>query len=730
MQTEGSEEKFDMDKSKKSYPWKGVPIWLDQRLYPNYQESLYTFFDNRISPNYGVAVFKKSISLKKDVSRILCWITGDCKYRFYLDGKFVGLGPTITGGDYGNRQPMSHWYYDRYEYIPSGRRISLFAEVVLQPAVQAEYSMGRGCLIADLEIYYADGTVEIVGSDDTWLCGLDYRYEADGLYNGRHSMEFSHAVSVENRWNLLPREIPNLMHWQVKPVQYKNPFYQDRVHVKDKKIVVRPGSPVSFWLEFDRTYAGYILLNAEENPGVHIEICIQEILGRTDRREKIILGEGRTSYHGLKMQSIHYLNVVISEITRELTLDICVDATEYPVLEEGEFHCSDECLNSIYDLGKWTLRICRQDYHMDSPIHQETLGCTGDYMIESLINYYTFGDKYLTRKDILRTAAWLRKNDYQMFHTSYSLMWIQMLKDYYWYTGDDSLFAECFEEVEGLLRRFGGYVGSHGLIENPPNYMFMDWVPVGRYNLHHPPKVLGMGYMTALYYQALVNGQFIAEYLKKHEKAQHYRMRAQTVKKAFQVLWNQERKLYMDGIDVGEYQETPWLPNGTGTFYSQHTNTMAVLYGLAPIREEQTIMRRVMEDSSLIQAQPYFYHFIFEALDKAGLFGCYGNRTMRRWKDLVDECAAGLKEVWAGFDCDYSHAWGASPTLQMPSKVLGVQVLEPGFRKIRVRPQLGDLTYARGKIPTPQGILQVEARRIDDKISVEIEKTDRIIIEE
>lgn len=97
---------------------------------------------------------------------------------------------------------------------------------------------------------------------------------------------------------------------------------------------------------------------------------------------------------------------------------------------------------------------------------------------------------------------------------------------------------------------------------------------------------------------------------------------------------------------------------------------------------------------------------------------------------LVDECAAGLKEVWAGFDCDYSHAWGASPTLQMPSKVLGVQVLEPGFRKIRVRPQLGDLTYARGKIPTPQGILQVEARRIDDKISVEIEKTDRIIIEE
>lgn len=721
---------FQIEACKKTYPWAGKPIWIDRDVFPEYQESRYTYFDDRMEFKYGVAVFEKKVLLKKEVKKIICWVTGDCKYRLYTDKKFAGTGPTIPGGDYGNKSPMDSWYYDRYEVPFSGKTLVLSAEVVLQPIVQAEYSMGQGCLLLDLEIYYSDGTVEVYGTDESWDCGLDMRYEEDGCYDGRKEIVYGKTVVVENRWNLKPKELPNLVHREITASGWKNPFYKERVRFEKNKITVSPGSPVTFWLEFDKTYAAYLLLRAEGCPGVHMEIGTQEILGRTDRREKIITGDGITKYRGMKMQSVHFLNVTLSELVKEFTMELSVDATEYPVTQEGEFQCSDEILNQVYELGKWTLRICRQDYHMDSPIHQETLGCTGDYMIESLINYYTFGDSYLTRMDVLRTRDWLRKNDFRMFHTSYSLMWIQMLKDYYWYTDDGSILEECYPEVKGLLKRFACYIGESGLVVNAPNYMFMDWVAVGEYNLHHPPKVLGIGYMSALYHHALEDGAFIARYLKDYGQEITYKILAKGVKESFQVLWDEERKLYKDGIKTGESAENEWLPEGSGVYYSQHTNTMAVLFGLAEDRDEKLLMEQVMEDTTLIQAQPYFYHFIFEALEKTGLFEKYGNNAMRKWGNLVDECCTGLKEVWEGFDCDYSHAWGATPAFQMPSKVLGIQVTEPGFRKIRFCPQLGDLSYAKGKIPTPFGMLEAEAKKQEEEIICSITKPEEIVLEE
>ncbi|MFQ9800205.1 MAG: alpha-L-rhamnosidase C-terminal domain-containing protein [Clostridia bacterium] len=35
--------------------------------------------------------------------------------------------------------------------------------------------------------------------------------------------------------------------------------------------------------------------------------------------------------------------------------------------------------------------------------------------------------------------------------------------------------------------------------------------------------------------------------------------------------------------------------------------------------------------------------------------------------------------------------------------MLGVQILEPGCRKVAIRPQLGDLQWVEGAYPTPYG---------------------------
>ena len=93
-------------------------------------------------------------------------------------------------------------------------------------------------------------------------------------------------------------------------------------------------------------------------------------------------------------------------------------------------------------------------------------------------------------------------------------------------------------------------------------------------------------------------------------------------------------------------------------------------------------------------------HWVFQAIDHAGLFEKYGTAQMRRWQ-IVRETQS-FREMWPGGDL--SHGWCSTPLVQMSGRVLGVTPAEPGFRRIAIRPALCDLTWAKGSVPTPHGI--------------------------
>ena len=39
--------------------------------------------------------------------------------------------------------------------------------------------------------------------------------------------------------------------------------------------------------------------------------------------------------------------------------------------------------------------------------------------------------------------------------------------------------------------------------------MFMDWIKIDKFNAHHPPAVIGMGYLTAFYYKSLLDAAYL-----------------------------------------------------------------------------------------------------------------------------------------------------------------------------------------------------------------------------
>ena len=165
-----------------------------------------------------------------------------------------------------------------------------------------------------------------------------------------------------------------------------------------------------------------------------------ELEGQEETVENVVFGNGANEYMSFRMHSAGTALLEIENTDeKDISIDVSFIATWYPITAEGCFETDNADLNKIYEVIKHTLKICRQTIHLDSTKHQELLACTGDYYIESLMTMFCYGDMRLAEFDVMRTADWLVMNNGVMFHTTYSLIWVQMLHDVYMATGRKEL---------------------------------------------------------------------------------------------------------------------------------------------------------------------------------------------------------------------------------------------------------------------------------------------------
>ena len=80
-------------------------------------------------------------------------------------------------------------------------------------------------------------------------------------------------------------------------------------------------------------------------------------------------------------------------------------------------------------------------------------------------------------------------------------------------------------------------------------------------------------------------------------------------------------------------------------------------------------------------------------------------------KDIHGDCGAYCYE---GFRHSLCHGWASGPTAWLSRHVLGVSPAAPGFTTARIAPVLGDLDWAEGSYPTPQGPIRVRHERRPD----------------
>lgn len=696
-------------------------IWLDKNRYPEYQNTFINVsgFDVSEHPEYkfAVAEFKKRECFQKKIKKIKLFVSGDTFYRFYINGELVGMGPPAAGGDFSRICVMPYHYANTYELEADTDTFEILAQVRLMPQVLTDYSRTHGGFFAAAELVFSDGSSQNIVTGEDWQARLASEFYAPFECDMTLASDsYEQAALTEDIWNAQKAPIP--------PLTYE-PVYSD-----GGEFEVMPGEEKSVSVLFDRIYSAYIKL---DGCGVcDMELIPFELSENDAGHKERLITNGRTSFLSHRMYSAGGCAVKIKNTgTEKASFTLSLISSYYPVGDEGSFESSDKELDAVYDVCKHTLKICRQSLHLDSPKHQELLACTGDYYIQTLMTAFTFGDMRLAAFDIKRTADWLTHNNGVMFHSTYSMIWFQMIYDVYMFTGDKSLIEYCAPAMRAVIKRFTGYMDESGVIQNASDYMFVDWVVFEGYSMHHPPKALGQTVLNVYFYGALKNAVKLFSAVGDNGAAAEFESLSRSLKRAVnELFYDGEKGLYFDGLPGETPEGYYYLPQNTDIkHFSYYPNILASLYGLHD--DPAALLVRTLE-SGLARVQPYFMHFVLEAVNKLGLNDEYAMKLLSLWKPLAEECSKGLKEGWMApepsYSFDHSHAWGGTPCWQLPRLITGFEMLEPGFEKIRLRPCLYGLERAKIVMPTPKGRIVCRLER-DKKPYLEIPDNINCILE-
>jgi len=154
--------------------------------------------------------------------------------------------------------------------------------------------------------------------------------------------------------------------------------------------------------------------------------------------------------------------------------------------------------------------------------------------------------------------------------------------------------------------------------------------------------------------------------------------------------------------------------------YSQHANALAILTGTVTGNDAALLAKKMLTDINLAPSSIYFKYYLHRSFIRSGMGNSYLN-----WLDKWFENISMGLTTWAE-DSNVNgarsdcHAWGSSPNIELYRTVLGIDTDAPGFSMVKIEPHLGALQKAGGEIPHPLGKITVKYVVEKGKWNIEI----------
>ena len=364
----------------------------------------------------------------------------------------------------------------------------------------------------------------------------------------------------------------------------------------------------------------------------------------------------------------------------------------------GSFHSSDTLLNQIWMTGAYTVHLNMQDYLWDG-IKRDRLVWVGDMHPETAAISAVFGNNEVVPKsldlsrDITTLPGWMNGI------STYSMWWIIIHRDWYIQNGDLDYLQQQKDYLIRLLDQIISKIDEQGR-EKLDGTRFLDWPS------SENKKGVDAG-LQAMMVLSLQAGRDICKVLNETE----------AVKKTEAAL--KRLKNYVPD------------PN-----QSKQAAALMALAGLWPAEKAD---KEIISVGGAHEFSTFYGYYMLQAMAKAGnhqgamdIIRTYWGAMLKLgattfWEDFnldwlpgasrIDELPLpGQKDIhgdygaycYLGFRHSLCHGWASGPTPWLSEYVLGIQVLEPGAKVVKIEPHLGDLEFAEGSYPTPQGIIHVK----------------------
>ena len=766
-----------------AYYWT-VQVWGDQgdtavsevnyfetgkREEPMGGQWLITPWENkRISP-----YVRKSFYVTGEVCRARLYITGLGLYLPEMNGKKIGkdyFAPGCTAVD----QWAQIYTYDVTDLLTEGENVlgllmgngwakGRFA----CPRSHPDNYLEETLLKAEIRLEYADGSEQVIVTDDSWMCTPSPVLE-DNLYDGE---------VYDERKNIANWSCPdcNAGDWEqmalAENVEVKVGPLEDRLSppiiVKEtiKPIALLHTPADELVLDMGQNMVGWIKMKVNVPAGTVIKLSHGEILQddcfyrdnlRTAKAEYTYISDGTEKIVEPHFTFYGFRYVKIEGFINEPALSDFEGCVVYSDLEEtGWFTTSDERVNRLFLNAKWSQKDNFLDVPTDCPQRDERMGWTGDAQVfcktaSYNMDTYAFYTKFL--HDLWREQ---QKNHGMVSHVVPSFLRESFRESAFWHGGacvwgDAAVIMPWtlynqYGDITILKRQYASmkawidwivktYVDEDGLWSG--GFQFGDWLALDGHEKDDRYGGTDRTYIASMYlrYCSGMVADAAHELMKAAAKATETMFDGEnTVENIEQLQQEEDYYRQISERTKAVLQKTYFTEDGSCTIRTQTAHILAlnmnVVEGETRKKIAADLVALLLEKNMHLQTGFVGTPFLCKVLSAEGYskeaYQIFFQNDFPSWLYEVDMGATTIWERWnsvlpdgkisgTGMNSLNHYAYG-SIAQWMYENISGLTLVDPGFKRFKVQPEFTErFDFVDMKYCSPKGLIETKWECTED----------------
>lgn len=412
-------------------------------------------------------------------------------------------------------------------------------------------------------------------------------------------------------------------------------------------------------------------------------------------------------------KAFRYVQIVPSSGVKIASVNMLFEYAD--LKDKGSFSCSDQQINQIYDVSKYTFHLSSREFFIDG-IKRDRWIWSGDAYQSFLMNYYLTNDS----PTVERTLLALRGKDPVTAHINtimdYTFYWFLGIYDYYQYTGDTTFIKQFYPRMQSLMEYCLSRRNENGMMQGlTGDWIFIDWAEglskKGEVSFEQLLLARSLEAMTTC---AKIAGDDVGS-------AKYKSLGIDLKTKIFAKYWNPEKGALVHSFVDGKQTEN----------VTRYANMFSIFFDYFSEQQKQQVKKSVLLNDKVQKiTTPYMRFYELESLCAMGEQDYVLKEMKEYWGGMLKLGATSFWEEYnpnkkgaehlemygREFGKSLCHAWGASPIYLLGKYYLGVKPLQPGYSEYEIKPNLGGLEWMEGKVPTPKGEVSIYCSKKEMKV--------------